>query len=183
MPMQESMVKFLLIVVAVLSLAMGALFLIIPEWYVQFSEAEAANLAWLRLVGANLVAVQGFGVMLAVFRRRDTNPLLGITAIATTVVTGVLWYSLFAGEFTAAALWTIVVPGIFSTASAVVLWAAWASRRRSLRGGAAAPSQLPPDAPADIHHQAGEGVGAPGQAGEPAQHPDYSPGPPPGTGV
>ena len=181
--MQESMVKFLLILVALFSLAMGALFLIIPQWYVQFAEAEAANLAWLRLLGVNLLTIQGLGVGLAVFRRRDTNPLLGIVAIATTVETGVLWYSLFAGEFTAAALWTIVVPGILATAAVVVLWAAWISRRRSLRASNGRPSQISPNAAADIDQQAPQGSGATWEGDPQTQHPDYSPGPPPGTGV
>ena len=161
--MQESMVKFLLVLIALVSIALGGVFLIIPGWYITFGEAEATNVAWLRQVGANIMIVQGLGSALVAFRRRDTNPLLAFITLQSTVATGVLWYSLIVGEFSAEALWTIIVPGIFATAGVLVYWVAWFSRRRSVQqlGGsktqigsqsgseAAVPvEELPPDAEA-----------------------------------
>lgn len=150
--MQESMVKFALSLIALLFLALGAVFLIIPQWYVTFSESESMNVGWLRALGAALITVQGFGLGISAFRRRDTNPLVAIIALASTVETGVLWYSLIAGEFSVQALWTIVLPGVLLTASVIVVWAAWISRRKSLpllnSGGSqveGAPNDLPPD--------------------------------------
>jgi len=131
--MQESMVKFAFALMAILFLALGAVFLIIPEWYITFSESDAANLGWLRMFGAAMVSVQGFGLAIAAFRRRDTNPLVGIVALASTVEAGVLWFALFSGEFSVQALWTIVLPGVLLTAGAVFSWASWGSRRRSLK--------------------------------------------------
>lgn len=135
------MVKFMLILIALLSFAMGGVFLIIPEWFITLSDAESVNVAWLRNVGASLVTLQGFGLAVASFRRRDTNPLLAVVALASTVQSGALWYSLVAGEFSAEAIWAIVVPSIVATAAAVALWAAWISRRRSLadRGAGGSP--------------------------------------------
>jgi hypothetical protein len=131
--MQESMVKFVLILIALLSLALGGVFLIIPGWFITASQAEAVNVAWLRNLGASLVSVQGFGLAIAAFRRRDTNPLLAIITIASTVEAGVIWYSLIVGEFSAEALWAVIVPGIVATTAAVLLWVAWISRRGSLK--------------------------------------------------
>jgi hypothetical protein len=138
--MHESMVKFALVLIGLLSLAAGGILLVIPGWYVELSGTESANEAWMRFFGASLVTLQGFGLMLAAFRRRDTNPLLTLIALATTVESGVLWYSLVAGEFAAEALWAVVVPGVVATASAVLLWGVWASRRKSVKllGGAGA---------------------------------------------
>ncbi|MFP4112894.1 MAG: hypothetical protein ACLFUA_00870 [Spirochaetales bacterium] len=140
--MQESMVKFVLVLLALLSLVLGGLLLLVPGGFVSFSQAEAANLAWLRSLGASLVSVQGFGLALIAFRRRDTNPLLGIIALATTVQTGVLWYSLVTGEFTAQMLWIVIVPGIIATTAVVLLWAVWISRRRSVKTLGGGPQQI-----------------------------------------
>lgn len=127
------MVKFALILIALLALVAGGVLLIIPGWYVELAQTEPTNLAWMRFFGAGLVSVQGFGLLIAAFRRRDTNPLVGLIALASTAETGVLWYSLVTGEFSAGALWAVIVPGIVATAGAVLLWGAWLSRRKSVR--------------------------------------------------
>ncbi|MFW5683698.1 MAG: hypothetical protein ACOC1I_02495 [Spirochaetota bacterium] len=152
--MQESMVKFLLVLIALMSLALGGAFLTIPGWFVTLSQAEPTNVAWLRMVGAGLVSVQGLGLSIAAFRRRDTNPLVAIIALVSTIEAAALWYSLVAGEFSAEALWAIIVPGILATAATFVLWAAWLSRRKSLpflHGGGES------DAGAAVDEQGGSG--------------------------
>ncbi len=127
------MVKFALVLIALLALLAGGVLLIIPGWYVELAQTEPTNLAWMRFFGAGLVSMQGFGLLIAAFRRRDTNPLMGLIALASTVEAGVLWYSLVTGEFSAGALWAVIVPGIVATAGAVLLWGAWLSRRKSVR--------------------------------------------------
>ncbi|MFW6313030.1 MAG: hypothetical protein ACOC2N_04015 [Spirochaetota bacterium] len=144
--MQESMVKFASALMAVLFLALGAVFLIIPEWYITFSESEAVNLGWLRMFGAALVSVQGFGLAISAIRRRDTNPLVGIVALASSVEAGVLWFALFSGEFSVQALWTIVLPGVLLTAGAVFAWASWGARRKSLNDFISGTSRVASDA-------------------------------------
>lgn len=156
--MQESMVKFAFALMAVFFLALGAVFLIIPEWYITFSESEAVNLGWLRMFGAGMVSVQGFGLAIAAFRRRDTNPLVGIVAIASTVEAGVLWFALFSGEFTVQALWTIVLPGVLLTAGAGFAWVSWGSRRKSLKDFNAGTAQVPYDAPGNPPAESGSDV-------------------------
>ena len=158
--MQESMVKFLLILIALVSLAFGALLLIIPGWYITFSEGETVNIAWLRAIGAGLVSLQGIGLVVAAIRRRDTNPLLGFIALTSSLQIGVLWYSLIVEEYTAEAMWTIIVPGILATAGVIILWIAWVSRRASLKalagvhGRTPAPEPPPPSPERDESHRA-----------------------------
>lgn len=129
--MKESGIKIVLILTALLSLALGGLFLVLPSWYITLSQAESTNVAWLRNVGANLVALQGFGLLVAAFRKRDTNPLLGFVALTSTAQSAALWYSLIASEFSAGALWAVIVPAIAATGLAIMLWMAWIARRKS----------------------------------------------------
>ena len=131
---REGFNKLAIGLTAVASIGLGGVFLIIPGWFVTLSEAESVNVAWLRTVGAGLVSVQGFGLLVATFRRRDTNPILLLTAMASTVQSIAGWYSLFAAEFSAQAQWTIIVPFLFATIAAIFLWAAWISRRREAAG-------------------------------------------------
>ena len=41
------------------SIAMGMVFFLIPEWYAELEGANTENIAWLRNLGAALVAVNG----------------------------------------------------------------------------------------------------------------------------
>ena len=170
--MKEPVVKIVLVVTALLSLGLGGVFMIIPGWFVTLSEAESVNVAWLRNVGAGLVALQGFGLFAVAFRRRETNPLLGFIALTSSLQSVALWYSLIVSEFSAQALWAVVVPSIVSTGMSVLLWGAWISRRRSAaliarassgavaggaQGGGEQPETLeavdpglPPDLPDDL---------------------------------
>jgi len=131
--MQESLVKLVVVLTALVSLAVGAVFLVIPGWFVTVSGATVADVGWLRAVGGSVVSVQGFGLLIAAFRRRDTNPLLGIAALATTAEAVVMWFSLFAGEYGETSQWTIIVFGILATVAAVLLWISWLSRRKSVQ--------------------------------------------------
>lgn len=105
----------------------------------------------------SILVIQGLGSALVAFRRRDTNPLLAFITLESTAATGVLWYSLIAGEFSSEALWTVIVPGIFATAAVLIFWMAWFSRRRSVHqmggGGTTAADapveDLPPEPPSE----------------------------------
>ncbi len=130
--MQESLVKLVLVLTALASLLVGGAFLIIPVWIIEFSGAQSIDVGWLRSVGASTVGVQGFGLLIAAFRRRDTNPLVGIVALATTIQVGVLWYSLFTGEYGEMSRWATVTPAILGTIAGVLLWFSWISRRRTV---------------------------------------------------
>jgi hypothetical protein len=148
--MREGFTKLAIGLTAVASLALGGVFLIIPGWFVALSEAESVNIAWLRNVGAGLVAVQGFGLLVAIFRRRDTNPILLLAAMASTIQSIAGWYSIFTGEFSAQARWAVIVPFVLATLASIFLWVSWRSRRRAAAGLPTGPraSQAVADAPA-----------------------------------
>jgi hypothetical protein len=138
--MQESLVKLLLIVVGVIALALGVIFLFFPTAFLTFAEADAANVGWLRSVGGGLVVFQGFGLLVASFRRRDTNLLLASVAFASVLQSIGIWISVFKAEYTATASWTTIVLGILASLAAVLLVGAWWSRRRTV---ADLPARLP----------------------------------------
>ena len=130
--MQESLVKLVLALAALVSLAIGVLFLVFPGSFVTVSEVESVNLGWLRSVGASVIGLQGFGLLVAAFRRRDTNLLLSIVALVTTVQAGATWFSVFAGEFSTMRGWAGITLAVLATLAAVLLWLAWLSRRKSV---------------------------------------------------
>ena len=132
--MQESLVKLVLIFTALASIVAGAVLLVIPGWFVETSGITAIDVGWLRSIGASVIGVQGFGLLIAAFRRRDTNPLVGIVSLVTTFQAGALWYSLFAGEYGEMSRWAIVVPAILATIAGVFLWLIWAARRTTVGG-------------------------------------------------
>lgn len=132
--MQESIIKFVLILIGLGALALGGVFLVVPAGFVEFSQSQLVNVGWLRGLGAFVVIIPGLSSLVAAVKRMGTNPLIGFSALAITVSTGTLWYGLFAGEFTAESGWTVVLPAILGTIGAVFLWIAWSARRRQLTG-------------------------------------------------
>ncbi len=132
--MKESIVKLTLALVALAGLAFGGSLALIPDWYITLSESEPVNLAWLRMIGAGMFSVQGIGLFVATFRRRDTTPIILQVALLSTAQSVAGWYSLFTGEFSAVAQWALVVPLLFATIASVLLWFIWVSRRRSRQG-------------------------------------------------
>ena len=44
---------------------MGMIFFLIPEWYAELEGANTENIAWLKNLGAALIAVNGVGALLA----------------------------------------------------------------------------------------------------------------------
>ena len=156
--MQESLVKLLLIVIGVVALVLGVVFLLFPGWFVTFSGSEPMNVGWLRTIGGGMVALQGFGLLIASVRRRDTNPILAVAAVASLLQSIGLWIAVFSDGYTAEKSWTTIVPGILATVASVLLVAAWLSRRRSVGDLSAKATKGPaPESPA-----ASADEGAPG---------------------
>lgn len=132
--MQESLVKVLVFFTALLSIVMGAVLMLFPGSFAEFTGITTADVGWLRNVGAATLGIQGFGLMIAAFRRRDTNLLVGLVGFVTTLEAGTLWYSLFTGEYGEMSRWVTIAFSILATVAAVILWFAWVSRRKSLGG-------------------------------------------------
>ncbi len=151
--MHESLVKFVLILVGLGAVAFGGVLMIMPDGFIQFSGSEVANAGWLRGLGAMVAVVPGLSSLLVTLKRKETNALLAFSSLSLTAATGALWYSLFAGELSAANRWTVVLPAVLSTVAAVFLWLAWASRRRTASGVPSGQQERPEktgnDAPAE----------------------------------
>ncbi|MFP4375570.1 MAG: hypothetical protein ACLFP4_00880 [Spirochaetales bacterium] len=160
--MKESIIKLTLALVALAGLAFGGTLGLIPDWYITLSESESVNLAWLRMLGAGMFSVQGIGLLVATFRRKDTTPIILQVALLSTAQSVAGWYSLFAGEFSAVAQWALIVPLLFATITSVLLWFIWVSRRRSRKGGVPAGSQSSHSGAASVSDQS---------AGYPAEEP------------
>jgi hypothetical protein len=160
--MQESLVKLLLGLAAFLSLAVGVLFLVFAGSFVTVTEVEATNVGWLRGLGASVLALQGFGLLIVSFRRRDTNLLLGIIAFATTAQAAAAWYSLVTGEYGTMRGWASITFTVLATVTALLLWVGWLSRRKSVgalpdkrkKSGVSGPGKddaaLPPEPDAEL---------------------------------
>lgn len=131
--MKESTVKLLLLFTALISLVVGGLLLVVPASVASFVETPIQP-GWLRSIGASVVGLQGLALFIVVFRRRDTNPLLGAVAVVTTLQAAAMWYSLFAAEYGEMNRWSIIVPAVLATVAALLMWSSWVSRRKSLSG-------------------------------------------------
>ena len=129
--MKEPLVKLVLTLIAAGSLALGALWLIAPQSYLDFGGIEPTHIGWLRTIGAGLIGLQGFGLLVATVRRRDTNPGLLLIAFASTLQTGTAWFSLVTREFVAETGWVVVVPIALATVASILLWMVYMSRHAS----------------------------------------------------
>ena len=83
------------------SIAMGMVFFLIPEWYAELEGANTENIAWLRNLGAALVAVNGVGALLAARDPVAERNLYDIVMLASVLETIALGWSTAAWEFSA----------------------------------------------------------------------------------
>ena len=83
------------------SIAMGMVFFLIPEWYAELEGANTENIAWLRNLGAALVAVNGVGALLAARDPVAERNLYDIVMLASVLETVALGWSTAAWEFSA----------------------------------------------------------------------------------
>ena len=83
------------------SIAMGMIFFVYPEWYVELEGANTDNIAWLRNLGAALVAVNGVGALLAARDPKGERALYDVVTLASVLETVALAWSTVAWEFTA----------------------------------------------------------------------------------
>ena len=83
------------------SIAMGMVFFVYPEWYVELEGANTDNIAWLRNLGAALVAVNGVGALLAARDPEGERALYDVVTLASVLETVALAWSTVAWEFTA----------------------------------------------------------------------------------
>lgn len=83
------------------SIAMGLIFFLIPGWYAELEGATTDNIAWLRNLGAALVAVNGVGALLAAQDPKTERRLYDVVMLASVLETIALAWSTLTWEFTA----------------------------------------------------------------------------------
>ena len=83
------------------SIAMGLVFLLVPGWYAELEGATTDNIAWLRNLGAALVAVNGVGALLAAQDPEAERRLYDVVMLASVLETIALAWSTLTWEFTA----------------------------------------------------------------------------------
>lgn len=83
------------------SIAMGMIFFLIPEWYAELEGANTENIAWLRNLGAALIAVNGVGALLASKDPIAENNLYDVVMLASILETIALGWSSWTWEFSA----------------------------------------------------------------------------------
>mgnify|MGYP004214504713 FL=1 len=83
------------------SIWMGMVFLVYPEWYIELEGATTDNMAWLRNLGAALVAVNGVGALMAARDPQQERALYDVVMLASVLETVALGWSTATWEFTA----------------------------------------------------------------------------------
>ena len=83
------------------SIIMGLIFFLIPGWYAELEGATTDNIAWLRNLGAALVAVNGVGALLAAQDPQAERRLYDVVMLASVLETIALAWSTLTWEFTA----------------------------------------------------------------------------------
>lgn len=92
------------------SIAMGLIFFLIPGWYAELEGATTDNIAWLRNLGAALVAVNGVGALLAAQNPEAERRLYDVVMLASVLETIALAWSTLTWEFTATEAIFITAP-------------------------------------------------------------------------
>lgn len=83
------------------SIAMGLVFFLVPGWFAELEGATTDNIAWLRNLGAALVAVNGVGALLAAQDPEAERRLYDVVMLASVLETIALAWSTLTWEFTA----------------------------------------------------------------------------------
>ena len=101
------MIRFSFLIIGIISLIYGSIFLIIPNWFINLSEAESTNIAWLRNIGSSIIGVLFVGCFSIYLKPNGKLLLLKIITITSILQTFSLIYSRFYNEFSAKNLYII----------------------------------------------------------------------------
>ena len=101
------MIKFSFLLISILSLFYGLIFLITPFWFVNLTDAELVNIAWLRNIGAAVLGVLFYGCLQIYYKPHGKLVILKIITLTSFLQTGGLIYSRFYNEFSATNIFVI----------------------------------------------------------------------------
>ena len=113
--------KLTLIICGWSSLLMGGVFFLFPHLYADLEGATFDNIAWLRNLGAALIAVNGIGAILAASNPKKEKKLYDVVLLASCLETIALSWSTYHWEFTATVEWLIIGPLIIATIVSIML--------------------------------------------------------------
>ena len=100
---------------------MGLVFFFFPHYYAALEGANFENIAWLRNLGAALIAVNGVGALLAYKDPSSEKKLYDVVLLASSLETlGLIW-STFKWEFSATSEWFIKIPLLLAALVTVLL--------------------------------------------------------------
>ena len=103
------MIKNSFLFISIISLFYGAIFFIIPDWFVNFTMAENINIAWLRSIGASILGMLFLGCFFIYLNPKDKKHLLIIITFTSLFQTLGLIYSRYFNEFSAKNIVIIVI--------------------------------------------------------------------------
>ena len=95
------MIRSSLILIAVFSLIYGLVFLIAPNFFVELTQAESYNIAWLRSIGASISGVLFLGLILVYLKPSKNYDLFLVITVTSIFQTLGLIFSRFYNEFSA----------------------------------------------------------------------------------
>ena len=95
------MIRSSLILIALFSLIYGLVFLIVPTFFVNLSQAELINVAWLRNIGASISGVLFLGLLLVYLNPSKNYDLFLVITTTSILQTLSLIFSRFYNEFSA----------------------------------------------------------------------------------
>lgn len=113
--------KLTLLICGVSSLLMGMVFFFFPHYYATLEGANFENIAWLRNLGAALIAVNGVGALLAYKDPRREIKLYDVVLLASSLETLALTWSTIKWEFSATSEWFIKIPLLMAALVTVLL--------------------------------------------------------------
>ena len=95
------MIRSSLILIALFSLIYGLVFIIVPTFFVNLSQAELINVAWLRNIGASISGVLFLGLLLVYLNPSKNYDLFLVITTTSILQTLSLIFSRFYNEFSA----------------------------------------------------------------------------------
>ena len=90
------MIRSSILLIALISLIYGSIFIFFPIWFVNYTNAENINIAWLRTIGASIVGLLFFGCLSIYYNPRGKLSLLRVISITSVLqtLTGSLNFSI-----------------------------------------------------------------------------------------
>ena len=93
------MIRLSILLLSFFSLIYGIYFLFFPYNFINLTEADATNVAWLRNLGAAITGLLFFGLLMVYLNTKGSIKLLNVIIITSIIQTTSLIYSRLFNEF------------------------------------------------------------------------------------